>query len=266
MKEKISPIEKVSQPSRRKFFSENEMFDFMSDYEKFSQGFQEQLNTIIPNETEPYTYTRLDNSIFHSRIISHVESPLEGQASFETGVFDLDDLSRLFINTDFNNNLIYGSGVLLGDPLNRMWGASGESEYSLTLLPAKDYGLFSALSEVSGYGNFIANKEIAKDKFYVSSEVRQEFEELAQTWYSKTKYLSVLKEKINNSYYRQIIGMGDKIIPILLEKLQRNPQHWFTALADIARKRNPIKDEDKGNVQRMVEAWLNWGKQNSYIG
>jgi hypothetical protein len=64
--------------------------------------------------------------------------------------------------------------------------------------------------------------------------------------------------------YQQIIGMGDRALPLILSELQREPDHWFWALEAITQE-NPVPPEAAGRVRQMADAWLMWGKQHGYI-
>ncbi len=64
--------------------------------------------------------------------------------------------------------------------------------------------------------------------------------------------------------YQQIIGMGKEAIPLLLRGLdQQEPEHWFWALAAITGE-DPVPPGDRGNVRRIADAWLRWGRQQGH--
>jgi hypothetical protein len=64
--------------------------------------------------------------------------------------------------------------------------------------------------------------------------------------------------------YQQIIGMGERVVPVLLRELERRPNHWFWALKAITRQ-DPVPDEARGDFDAMVGAWLRWGRTQGYI-
>ena len=64
--------------------------------------------------------------------------------------------------------------------------------------------------------------------------------------------------------YQSIIGMGDPAIPLLLEELQREPDHWFWALEMIT-EQDPVPSEAVGRVNEMAQAWIEWGKKQGYL-
>ncbi|MGL4499235.1 MAG: hypothetical protein ACRCU2_09250, partial [Planktothrix sp.] len=86
---------------------------------------------------------------------------------------------------------------------------------------------------------------------------REIFERLKLEWKEATEMLSSITKKIKHPAYQEIIAMGEKVLPWILEELQREPSHWFSALSAIA-KVDPVSADD--NFEQAVEAWLKWGR------
>jgi hypothetical protein len=63
--------------------------------------------------------------------------------------------------------------------------------------------------------------------------------------------------------YQQIIGMGEDVIPLILWELEKTPNHWFWALRAISDE-DPVKPEERGNIHKMAQSWLKWGKEHGY--
>ena len=64
--------------------------------------------------------------------------------------------------------------------------------------------------------------------------------------------------------YQRIIGMGPAAVPLILEELQREPDHWFWALEAITQE-DPVPAAARGKIGDMADAWIAWGKQQGYI-
>ena len=64
--------------------------------------------------------------------------------------------------------------------------------------------------------------------------------------------------------YQRIIGLGPQAIPLILAEMQREPRHWFWALAALTGE-NPVSLADQGRVPEMTAAWLMWGRENGWI-
>lgn len=90
------------------------------------------------------------------------------------------------------------------------------------------------------------------------------FRDLAATWKRETAFTSSLHDIVMNTAYQRIIGLGPKVIPLILHELQRRPNHWFWALKALTAA-DPVKDEDRGDVAKMAEAWIEWGKKVKYL-
>lgn len=95
-------------------------------------------------------------------------------------------------------------------------------------------------------------------------DLRLAFEELALTWSSATAHLSSVTKLIDHPTYRQIIGLGPAVLPCMLRDLAENGRFWFPALSAITGE-NPVPDEAAGDIARMTEAWIGWGRANRLV-
>ncbi len=57
--------------------------------------------------------------------------------------------------------------------------------------------------------------------------------------------------------YQQIIGMGDRALPLIFKDLRREPDHWFWALQAITGE-NPVSEQNAGDLEAMTGDWLVW--------
>ena len=87
-----------------------------------------------------------------------------------------------------------------------------------------------------------------------------EFSELAATWQKEMTFSSSITEIAMHPAYQRIVGMGPAALPLILRELEHQPHHWFWALKAITGA-DPVKPEDRGRIQRMAEAWLQWAKE-----
>ena len=74
---------------------------------------------------------------------------------------------------------------------------------------------------------------------------------------------SIVKLAMHPAYQR-IIGHGKVAVPFILHELERAPDHWFWALNAITGE-DPVPDEDRGDLEAMTRAWLDWGRKGGYI-
>ena len=98
------------------------------------------------------------------------------------------------------------------------------------------------------------------DKF----DLHERFAQLAGEWKEKSRHLSNTAQMAMLKPYQQIIGMGERAVPLILKELQREPDHWFWALEAITQE-NPVPHEALGRVPEMTDAWIRWGKKQGYI-
>ncbi len=96
-----------------------------------------------------------------------------------------------------------------------------------------------------------------------SDDVRQRFGALARRWKAETRRMATVREMVRHPAYQEIIGMGDAAVPMLLGELERSPDHWFAALRAITAS-NPVPEEGRGDLRRMAECWIRWGRENGY--
>jgi len=108
-----------------------------------------------------------------------------------------------------------------------------------------------------------ARVEVAVRESADPQQVRR-FGELVREWKEATMFLSSGTELALHPAYQQIIGMGKEAIPLILRELQREEDHWFWALRSITGE-DPVAPDDRGNLPRMTEAWLQWARTNGYL-
>jgi hypothetical protein len=91
------------------------------------------------------------------------------------------------------------------------------------------------------------------------------FQRLAAQWRTERGATSSIDEMCTRPAYLSILAMGRDALPLLLSQLRSegaDPDHWFVALHYITRGVNPVPDEDRGDLERMSKAWLDWAEQN----
>jgi hypothetical protein len=87
------------------------------------------------------------------------------------------------------------------------------------------------------------------------------FNRLAAEWKSQAEFLSSPTKIAELPAYRAIIAMGPAAVPLILNELRREPDHWFIALKRITGA-DPVPEDARGDIDRMGAAWLNWGQMH----
>lgn len=94
-----------------------------------------------------------------------------------------------------------------------------------------------------------------------SLEVR--FRKQADKWRNETGHLSSPSQMIMHPSYQAILGMAldnkQEIVRLMLHDLQENRTPWFWALSYLTQD-NPIQRSEVGKLDKMIKAWVDWGK------
>ena len=93
---------------------------------------------------------------------------------------------------------------------------------------------------------------------------RERFQELADRWQSETVFLSNSDRAAAHPAHREIVSMGERAVPLILERMRSQGGHWFHALHAITNA-NPVQPADRGNVEAMQASWLEWGARSGYV-
>ncbi len=94
-----------------------------------------------------------------------------------------------------------------------------------------------------------------------TESVEEKFHRLADIWQAAVAHHSSSRMRDNHPAYREIIAMGQEVVPLLLADLETNRRHWFTALTALTGA-DPVPAEEAGDIVRMQQAWLQWGREN----
>jgi hypothetical protein len=93
--------------------------------------------------------------------------------------------------------------------------------------------------------------------------VEAHFRRLERIWDVETGYLSSFTEIVEHPAFQEIIRLGPSIVPFILRDLEERPRLWVWALPEITGA-NPVPACAVGNIAKMSEAWLRWGKEQGY--
>jgi hypothetical protein len=91
------------------------------------------------------------------------------------------------------------------------------------------------------------------------ASVEERFHDLASRWKRETRFCSSRTQMVEHPAYKEIIGMGPAVLPLILGELKTDPRYWFPALHAITGE-DPVPEQDRGIVAKMTDAWLQWGK------
>ncbi len=97
----------------------------------------------------------------------------------------------------------------------------------------------------------------------VAETVEQRLRRLESVWDAETCVLSNPSLITGHWAFQEIIGMGQPVVPLLLRDLEKEPGLWVWALPAITGE-NPVDPADGGNIRKMSEAWVRWGREKGY--
>lgn len=90
-------------------------------------------------------------------------------------------------------------------------------------------------------------------------KLNQEIRELLQIWHDDTAMHSSISAIANHGSYERIVNMGDAAVDQLLLSIHEHTTRCILALTDIT-KENPVKAENRGNLKRMAQDWVDFSK------
>ena len=135
------------------------------------------------------------------------------------------------------------------------------------------YQLFSGTTAERGVSEeadmmLVQLKEIAEIYHSAAAgqreSISQKFYKLVNQWKRDVRFVSSVTDMVLHPAYLQIIGLGEKVLPLLLAELNARPDYYFWALEALTG-HDPVPTERKGDFDSMTELWLDWGKANGFI-
>ena len=90
------------------------------------------------------------------------------------------------------------------------------------------------------------------------------FKRLRDDWLRKVAFTNSMDDIVDSPPYREIVMMGPRVVPLILEDLAAEPKPWFAALREITGA-DPVKKRSAGNMSAMAASWLAWGRKNGFL-
>jgi hypothetical protein len=93
--------------------------------------------------------------------------------------------------------------------------------------------------------------------------IEPEFNRLVAEW-KANRHASSLSRDLVTAAYLRIIGLGPRVLPLILRELERELDHWFLALKSVSGE-DPVPPQSRGKMQEMANAWLRWGREKGHV-
>ena len=105
----------------------------------------------------------------------------------------------------------------------------------------------------------VSNAPAARPEESVEERLRR----LEAIWEAETLVFSDPARITAHWAFQEILSMGDAVVPLMLRDLEREAKLWVWALPRITGE-NPVPPSDGGNITKMSEAWVRWGREKGY--
>lgn len=96
----------------------------------------------------------------------------------------------------------------------------------------------------------------------------ERFAKLAEEWENSTRHLSSPAQIMMHPNYQAVLGMAqenrDELVRLMLTDLRDHNRAWFWALSYLTGD-NPIKTSEAGKFDKMIKAWIKWGKERGIL-
>jgi hypothetical protein len=218
----------------------------------------------------------------HNQLRQNVRAP-RTMALIDTAVagfsVPFDDIARTIaaqqggrFSGDFNAAVLKSADALLaqmdvlGATLGRVQANDRATVRGIVVQPGPSIELAKKLRETDGI-LFSRAAEIvlmAGDDAMKAAGGGTEFQTLVAQWKRDTLNESSTENMARHPAYRKIVAMGEAAVPLLLEEMRERPDYWFAALREITQT-DPVPSEARGDLDRMTQAWLDWGRANGHL-
>lgn len=91
------------------------------------------------------------------------------------------------------------------------------------------------------------------------------FDALATRWRKETGGLSVVRVRYEHPAMKEILSMGQEVVPEILRRLEHQPDHWHAALAQLTGE-TPIASGERITASQACRRWVAWGRQRGLAG
>jgi hypothetical protein len=118
---------------------------------------------------------------------------------------------------------------------------------------------------LSSIARILANEDHAIAIAVERITTAQEFRRLATRWRNDTAHVSSIPDLVMDPSYQEIMRLPkNEVLPLILRELRDRGGFWYPALHALTDE-NPVNLQDMGNVRKMTDAWLNWGRSEGWL-
>lgn len=94
--------------------------------------------------------------------------------------------------------------------------------------------------------------------------VEQRVVRLLGTWREQTAYQSSSTQIVQHPAYQELIALGSAALPSLFRDLEQTRDGHLSKALTTLTGAHPVAAEDRGNIRKVAETWLQWARENGY--
>ena len=138
-----------------------------------------------------------------------------------------------------------------GVPVNR-----DDSTEAVRLASTKHFGLTVARANQSPQSQVF----LPQSGFYSSAqqERRIKFDRFLAEWRQQRAFISNYDRIVACPGHLSIVAMGQDALPLIMEELEKGASDPFFRALELITSAQPVRHEDRGNLEKMNKAWLDW--------
>ena len=91
-----------------------------------------------------------------------------------------------------------------------------------------------------------------------AANLEQRFAGLAERWWLEAGGRSISTQMMDSDAFREIVALGEQVVPLILREMEHSHMHWHLALREITGE-HPESAVQPGKVDQIRAAWLGWG-------
>ena len=93
-----------------------------------------------------------------------------------------------------------------------------------------------------------------------AADLEQRFARLAERWWLEAGGRSISTQMMDSDAFREIVALGEQVVPLILREMEHSHMHWHLALREITGEHTEAGVQP-GKVDQIRAAWLGWGRQ-----
>lgn len=88
-------------------------------------------------------------------------------------------------------------------------------------------------------------------------DLRSKFYQHLRRWRFDTMLESSVDKAVGHHDFREIVGLGELVVPMIISEIRTKPDSLMIALQMITGT-NPVQDRHRGRMAEMASDWIDW--------